>query len=149
MVTGEVWKTYEKTVLDGSVSPSIVNWRPSDNTSAWLYSAQQIPSDHQGTVVCNKLRTNAYGNIYNGNIGVSVNIIGVEYGLAIRVGVDGLTTEELINAWLEENNLDVIYSVSPVLVTTLTPAQITALIGNNTVWSDANGDCEVTFLKKG
>ena len=39
--------------------------------------------------------------------------------------------------------------INPVLVTTLTPQQITALIGNNTVWSDANGDCSVTFLKKG
>ena len=31
----------------------------------------------------------------------------------------------------------------------LTPQQITALIGNNTVWSDGNGDCEVTYYKKG
>ena len=31
----------------------------------------------------------------------------------------------------------------------LTPQQITALIGNNTMWSDANGDCEVKYLKKG
>lgn len=36
--------------------------------------------------------------------------------------------------------------ISPVLITTLTPQQINALIGNNTVWSDANGDCEVTYL---
>ena len=39
--------------------------------------------------------------------------------------------------------------VSPVLITTLTPQQINAIKGNNTVWSDGNGDCEVTFLKKG
>ena len=32
---------------------------------------------------------------------------------------------------------------------TLTPEQITALKGENTIWSDANGDCSVTFLKKG
>ena len=38
---------------------------------------------------------------------------------------------------------------SPVLITTLTPQQINAIKGNNTVWSDANGDCSVTFLKKG
>lgn len=31
----------------------------------------------------------------------------------------------------------------------LTPQQITALIGDNTIWSDANGNCEVTYLKKG
>ena len=38
---------------------------------------------------------------------------------------------------------------TPVLVTTLTPQQINAIKGNNTVWSDGNGDCEVTYLKKG
>lgn len=38
---------------------------------------------------------------------------------------------------------------TPVLITTLSPTQINAIIGNNTVWSDANGNCEVTYLKKG
>lgn len=38
---------------------------------------------------------------------------------------------------------------SPVLITTLTPQQINAIKGNNTMWSDGNGDCEVTYLKKG
>ena len=37
----------------------------------------------------------------------------------------------------------------PILLATLSPTQINALIGGNTVWSDGNGDCEVTFLKKG
>ena len=32
---------------------------------------------------------------------------------------------------------------------TLTPEQITALKGNNTIWSDANGNLEITYLKKG
>ena len=44
----------------------------------------------------------------------------------------------------------IVYKIStPTLITTLTPQQINALKGNNTVWSDANGDCEVTYLKKG
>ena len=69
--------------------------------------------------------------------------------------------ETLPGRWLSDRDVysaggtpttgaQVVYEfASPVLITTLTPAQITALIGNNTVWSDANGDCEVTFLKKG
>jgi len=32
---------------------------------------------------------------------------------------------------------------------TLTPTQITAIIGNNVVWSDLNGDLTVTYKKKG
>ena len=31
----------------------------------------------------------------------------------------------------------------------LTPTQITALVGNNTIWSDANGQLTAVFLKKG
>lgn len=39
--------------------------------------------------------------------------------------------------------------VNPVLVTTLTPQQINAIKGNNTLWSNANGNLEVTYMKKG
>ena len=39
---------------------------------------------------------------------------------------------------------------TPVLLATLTPQQINAINGQtNTIWSDGNGDCSVTFLKKG
>ena len=37
---------------------------------------------------------------------------------------------------------------TPVLLATLTPQQVNALVGVNTVWSDADG-IELTFLKKG
>ena len=69
--------------------------------------------------------------------------------------------ETLSGRWLSDRDVytagstpstgaQVAYELStPNLITTLTPQQITALIGNNTVWSDGNGDCEVTFLKKG
>lgn len=36
--------------------------------------------------------------------------------------------------------------ISPVIITTLTPKQIASLIGKNTIWSDANDSCEVTYL---
>lgn len=38
---------------------------------------------------------------------------------------------------------------SPVLITTLTPEQITALKGDNTIWSDADGSMTATYLKRG
>ena len=38
---------------------------------------------------------------------------------------------------------------SPVLITTLTPQQINAIKGYNTIWSDADGNLEITYLKKG
>ena len=60
-----------------------------------------------------------------------------------------MTVEEL-KTYFANNTVQIAcYLASPVLITTLTPQQITALVGSNTIWSDANGDCEVTFLKKG
>lgn len=37
---------------------------------------------------------------------------------------------------------------TPVLLATLTPQQINALVGTNTIWSDANGENTVVYLKK-
>ena len=41
------------------------------------------------------------------------------------------------------------YELATPITYQLTPQQVTALIGDNTIWSDANGNCEVTYLKKG
>ena len=41
------------------------------------------------------------------------------------------------------------YELAEPVTYQLTPQQVTALIGDNTIWSDANGTCEVTYLKKG
>lgn len=59
------------------------------------------------------------------------------------------TTVEAFKAWLAENPVTIAYMTATPQEIALTPQQITALVGNNTIWSDANGDCEVTFLKKG
>ena len=46
-------------------------------------------------------------------------------------------------------NVEICYALLTPQEIQLTPQQINTLIGNNTVWSDANGDCEVIFMKKG
>ena len=56
--------------------------------------------------------------------------------------------------WLpNETDGDLVVQVAGVLVTPqeiqLTPAQITALIGNNSIWSDADGSMTAVYLKKG
>ena len=60
------------------------------------------------------------------------------------------TTREEFIQYARSSNAVICYEIdSPQLITTLTPQQITAIKGNNTIWSDANSDCSVTFLKKG
>ena len=41
------------------------------------------------------------------------------------------------------------YELAEPQTVTLTPAQITALVGNNTIWSDADGQLTAVYLKKG
>ena len=49
-----------------------------------------------------------------------------------------------------DTQIEIITKLSvPTLITTLTPQQINAIKGNNTLWSDCNSNLEVTFLKKG
>ena len=52
--------------------------------------------------------------------------------------------------WLATNPIQVVYILaSPVVVATLSPTQITAMLGDNTIWSDTNGTNSATYLKKG
>ena len=60
------------------------------------------------------------------------------------------TTREEFLQYARSSNVVICYEIdSPQLITTLTPQQITAIKGNNTIWSDANGNLDVTFLRKG
>ena len=52
-------------------------------------------------------------------------------------------------AWIAENNLQVVYELATPVTYQLTPTEILSLIGNNTIWSDLNGDLTVIYKKKG
>ena len=59
------------------------------------------------------------------------------------------TTVEAFKAWLAENPVTIAYMTATPQEIQLTPAQITALVGNNTIWSDADGQMTAVFFKKG
>ena len=48
----------------------------------------------------------------------------------------------------EETEIQICGSLATPQEITLTPEQITAIKGNNTIWSDANGDLTAVYLKK-
>ena len=54
-----------------------------------------------------------------------------------------------VSNWLQNNPVTLVYSIPTPQEQTLTGEQITALIGNNTIWSDADGSMTATYLKKG
>ena len=134
LVTGEVWATWKeivKTWGDFSNKTSLGN-----NTRGTL-SISSYPSKQSSEAV------DAKCNIAPRGAGWSTDSIHFYTN-------EGSCVIFLPNDTDESTEIQVVYPLAtPVLITTLTPQQITALIGNNTVWSDGNGDCEVTYLKKG
>ena len=142
IVTGEVWATIAEEVVDGSQQLGSNGNLQYGGVQA--YFAPRIPkknaqSDAREGILCDRFSTSQAGTSYyisgrttNGNI-------------YFNMPAD-VTTKEEAQTWFESNNTQVIYIMdSPVLITTLMPPQLQSLLGNNAIWSDANGDIEVEY----
>lgn len=70
------------------------------------------------------------------------------YNIRIRKHDDAMTLQEF-KSLLASNNMHIVYKLETPQTVTLTPAQLTTLVGNNTIWSDADGSMTATYLKKG
>lgn len=81
------------------------------------------------------------------------NITGIEIGeftidsnyTRVAFKTDIFSDASECNAYLAEHPLTVVYPLADPVEIDLTPEQITALIGDNNVWSDA-GDVDVTYV---
>ena len=148
MVTGEVWQSWECNILDGSEAWSTVG---TGDSKYYRFTIGNYGKYVQASVYCDKFKQST---ITSSNTEIGINVINStgfsKDVLGIRPGIESVTSSAEFKTWLSENNVTAVYELaSPVLITTLIPQQINAIKGNNTVWSDANGDCEITFLKKG
>ena len=68
--------------------------------------------------------------------------------IRLRVSQDDISYEDF-RAFLRNNPVTVVCPLVTPQEVQLTPAQITALVGDNTIWSDADGEMAATYLKKG
>lgn len=67
----------------------------------------------------------------------------------VRLSVPGLTTKAQYEAWIEDNNFEIVYPLAAPIEVNLTPTEITLFAGENNLWSDANGNLELTYLADG
>ena len=76
---------------------------------------------------------------------------GAAYAGSILFYKDGMTSDQDFKDWLDSLEYDpyIAYKVETPQTIQLTGEQITALVGNNTIWSDANGQMAAVFFKKG
>ena len=151
LVTGEVWQTWK------GIDLGTQNYtKRSENTSRQVWEAfiSDAKFYNYGT---SAYRVNAKCSEFdlttsNGSWTVGKFAPALEGQNKVLVFVfqpnsfaDGTECKEAMQG------IQLVYELTtPVLITTLTPQQINAIKNQtNTIWSDANGDCEVTFLKKG
>lgn len=148
LITGELWANWEL----WSVSEQ-TGWTMSGNEIYRVTPNLSATDGYAVQCVCESAvsmsREELYAHRNDSNIfAVAVNnnylrVVARENGENIFATLDDW------KAYIAENPLTVVYELfEPVLITTLTPEQITAINGDNTVWSDANGTMTVTFLKK-
>lgn len=143
LVTGEVWETWFVANFLWSDK-----WYGSEltNTERRVFKLPQgvVPkessyyNDHKAETVCNV--SNWLWSFSDDSVHYYIGKDGQENTAIVFMPIG--TSE---NTEIQVGGL----LATPVLLATLTPQQITALKGSNTIWSDANGDCEVTYLKKG
>ena len=140
MVTGEVWGTYPSEELTGL---NVASYGTASTGIPYVRMTTQSVIKNNGNVLCDSYKT-LQSVPQQGDSGCRIS------NQTLFVYDDRFTSESVAKEILTANPIQCVYQLaSPVLITTLTPQQINAIKGNNTVWSDANGDCSVTFLKKG
>lgn len=148
LTTGEVWGTYRRQVFDGDEALNEYG----SYTGGIRLNSGLLDDAVQGD-------RNAIANeaVLELNVPSTINRFGFRISggsgkLAIFVPdsmFDGEATAAKFKTWLNDNNLEICYTLAtPVFLATLTPQQISAIVGVNTVWSDADG-IELTYLKKG
>ena len=148
LVTGEVWATYGHELFDGGKSNSwSVTVTGSDRLRASFVGAQlddgKPKNGSTSSLKVDSMEATTAGGVNNAYIGSTGNFL-------CYPPLETTATKQDWLDYLSEHPMNVVYELeTPVLITTLTPQQINAIKGNNTIWSDANSDCSVTFLKKG
>lgn len=148
-VTGELWATWKKRSLSDWDSLN----RSTSYAHPFFYGGFTDRVRGKTTdFMCEIFKKDTehyFGATFGNNADdLSISFSGDLGATNVYIRDDSCDTRE---AFLEKYpNYYVAYTLAePVLIATLTPQQIMSLIGSNTVWSDANSDCSITYLKKG
>lgn len=142
MVTGEVWATWEKAVLNDTSL-----WKSGTGTVDFYYDIE-FPRKLHDTSLAGLVCSCALPAVDNTKLycrwrGASHGGFGFKNGTSMETPITLAEVQQMA----QDGDISIAYDLaSPVLITTLTPQQINAIKGNNTIWSDANGNCEVIFM---
>lgn len=142
LITGEVWATYGHVIDNGSVADNWSGDNPSSSIKRWIVAKHKF-SDRPKNGSTNSLKVNYMKSSsttagWNAFIGSTGNFL---------CYVDETTTPDKAAwlAYLAENPLEIVYELeTPILVATLTPTELSTLIGTTNIWCNA-GNVEVEY----
>lgn len=153
-IDGTKRKTYAKYIFDGSVEPSVVNWRPQDNSVGFywndIFTFNSPPNIYiPANVICDKLTTVPYGDLYSNDIdSIAFLKVGEIYRVLIRIKDTTLTTREAVVDYLTHNPITIVYETENAIESNIGATPISTNIGDNNIFCDT-GDTSVTYLYKG
>lgn len=149
-VTGELWKTWQSYTFTGEEQMGIGSYSGTGGVRINSSVLDSLDPKYL-TGISNKAAKEASVPSQITRLGFRVSSGSSLLAFFVPDSMfDGDATVDKFKSWLSENGLMICVELSePVLITTLTPQQITALIGNNTIWSDAGGSMTAVYLKKG
>lgn len=148
-VSGEVWQAWTKQHLDGTCVSGFDG--PYTNPSRYrVYTTAMSPIPYTST-------DETYDCIVSDKFGTAVdttspspNILTYNRNRRMLIGVpDTYTTKQDAIDWINGmGGFDVSYLLAtPVLVGTISPIALKTLVGQNNIWSSANGDVDVKYWK--
>lgn len=143
VVSGVLTVEYVITTLNGSESWYL---REDQTYGDTFYIETNGKKAERGKSVCDAFAniTDCWGASGQGKYGVFSDHHTLPWTF-FRPPNNSITTLNELKAWLAENPIHLAYALAVPQEITLTSEQITALKGENTIWSDANGDIEVEY----
>ena len=154
---GKLKITHKKITLNGTQTIALRNWQPKDNSIGFAYSSDEYdgkrpPANNTALegLLSDQLTTQSYSSIYGGSVDWAISVMSSNtYGIFVRLGNPNLTTDQLINAYLSENPIDVLYPLAePIEIPLSDLPDIITMIGTNNIFADT-GNIELTYLYKG
>ena len=128
------------------------NWQPTDTSMGAVIrvtSAAALPvqtTTEIPNVLCTSLKTISYGDIFSCRISeMAISRVqgGADNRFVIRLPLSLATTAADIKAWLIDNAVKVAYQIAEPFTIQLTPTEVLALSGTNTIYTDT-GDTTVS-----
>ena len=120
-------------------------WQSTDISIATIFvitSAAALPvqtSDELPNILCTSLKTISYSDIYNGvnsDAAISLAKGGTPFQFVIRLPLSLASSANDIKNWLIDNNVEMVYKLADHIIIQLTPQEILALSGVNTIYAD-------------